>query len=140
MGLSINPQLRPQNTKMSQQVINQIKGTSSQKTQVTIQKTQATSQTTQATSQKTQATSDENACNIKVETCPKVTKFFSAFKECYAMAQEVEEMNKAKLEDLMTRLCILRKQNDRLREKNCKLREQYKRLLCEYNKVATSSQ
>ena len=75
---------------MSQQVINQIKGTSSQKTQVTSQKTQATSQKTQATSQKTQATSDKNACNIKVETCPKVTKFFSAFKECYAMAQEVE--------------------------------------------------
>merc|ERR1719245_2345398 len=75
--------------------------------------------------------------NIKVETCPQVTKFLSAFKKCYAMAQEIEEMNKTKLEDLMTRLCILRKQNDRLREKNCKLREQYKRLLCEYNKVAT---
>ena len=48
------------------------------------------SQQEATTSQKTQATSDENACNIKVETCPQVTKFFSAFKECYAMAQEIE--------------------------------------------------
>ena len=48
------------------------------------------SQKAATTSQKTHATSDENACNIKVETCPQVMKFFSAFKECYAMAQEIE--------------------------------------------------
>ena len=33
---------------------------------------------------------DYSACVIKVESCPKVTKFFAAFKECYAMAQEIE--------------------------------------------------
>ena len=48
------------------------------------------SQQTATTSQKTQATSDENACNIKVETCPQITKSSSAFKECYAMAHEIE--------------------------------------------------
>merc|ERR1719412_553282 len=71
----------------------------------------------------------------KTTSMPKVSKFFAAFKDCYAMAQEIEEMNKSKIESLMKRLCILRKQNERLREKNCKLREQYKRLLCEYNKL-----
>ena len=117
----------------------------------------------QQASQKPQKpASDDSACVIKVESCPKVMKFFAAFKECHAMAQEIEvrkfgipltidtssnffenyvslfinifsskEMNKTKIEELMKRLCILRKQNERLREKNCTLREQYKRLLCE---------
>ena len=45
----------------------------------------------QQASQKPQKpASDNSACVIKVESCPKVMKFFAAFKECHAMAQEIE--------------------------------------------------
>ena len=45
----------------------------------------------QQSSQKPQKpASDNSACVIKVESCPKVMKFFAAFKECHAMAQEIE--------------------------------------------------
>jgi hypothetical protein len=84
----------------------------------------------------TQQQCNQDECNIKVETCAKVEQFFKDFHELFKAAQEIEVMNKTKLEAVLKRLCILRQQNEKLRNKNCTLREQYKRLLCEYNKLA----
>merc|ERR1712141_362217 len=79
----------------------------------------------------------DDTCNIKVEPCETTKKFFTDFEELFALAKEVQEINISKIEALMKRVCILRNQNNRLREKNCTLRAQYKRLLKEYNILAT---